>query len=161
MPPKVKKKVQPQVEVPEPIAEAPEPEPEIKFEPEEGDGIPIGPGEVDEMGNFYLEELDFLKLQARKERKKACVAQAEALRSKVELIQLKMREEANRFANQAAAYERAAKVHEGSIQDQLTELSKKYDIDFKDPTVVVDEEQGKIVATDPTKGLPRLSNPGG
>lgn len=154
MPPKVKKRPQ----VPDQVAEEGlTPAPEVKFEPAEGDGIPVGPGEVDAVGNFYLEEVDFLKLQARKERKASCAAQAETLRLKAELIQLKMREEVNRFTRQAASFDRAAKVHDETISDQLTELSKKYDIDFKNPTVVVDEEQGRIIVTDPTQGLPRLS----
>lgn len=125
-------------------------------EPEEGDNIPIGPGEVDAMGNYYMEEIDFLRLQSRKERRNNCKSQAEALRLRAELTQMKMTIEVNRLTHQAEAMEKASRIHDQTIQDQLTELSKKYNIDFKDPSVVVDEELGKIIATDPTKGLPRL-----
>lgn len=130
------------------------PEEPPKWEP--GPGDEIKPGEVDEMGNYFMEELDFLRLQSRKERRNNCNAQAQALRLKAELTQLKMTNEVNRLVNQAESMEKASRLHNQSIQDQLTELSKKYDIDFKDPTVHVDEELGKIIATDPTKGLPKL-----
>lgn len=135
------------------------PAPDVKWEP--GPDDEIKPGEIDAMGNYFMEELDFLRLQSRKERRNNCKAQGEALRLKAELTQLRMAPEVNRLLNQAAAMDRAAALHEQIIDDQLTELSKKYDIDFKDPTVVIDDEMGKIIATDVTKGLPRLSQPSG
>jgi len=139
-----------------PVGEEASPEPEKTPRWEPGPDDEIKPGEVDAMGNYYMEEIDFLRLQSRKERQNNCKSQAEALRLRAELTQMKMTIEVNRLTHQAEAMEKASRIHDQTIQDQLTELSKKYDIDFKDPSVVVDEELGKIIATDPTKGLPRL-----
>lgn len=110
----------------------------------------------DEFGNLYLEELDLLRWLNKRLRIQACRHQADALRTRAENIELKMTEETRKHRNTASSFERAAKKHEEESQEHLTELSKKYGIDFKSPDVLFDDESGKISAIDSEKGLPKL-----
>lgn len=120
-----------------------------------------GPGSYDEMGNYYLDEIDFLRIAALQARKEACEVRARELRTKAENIRLMRTQEIAEHQVQATSFDKAAKTHTQTLKDRKNELSKKYNINFLDPTVVIDGEFGKVVATDPTRGLPRLKEPEG
>jgi len=143
VPPKVKKKAKEKAKTPEAMPEVEALKPKTI-------------AREDEFGNLYLEEVDFLKWANKRLRANACRHQAEALRNKAEVVEMKMQMEIKRLRNSAAAFEKAGKVHESSYQDQLTALSKKYNLDFKNPNITLDDEDGRIGLMDPEKGFPWL-----
>lgn len=114
------------------------------------------PGKYDDEGGYYLEEVDFLKWLSKRLRAKACMSEGGRLRTEADNISIKSAMQITKLRETADGFDKAAKRYNEENGDFVTELSKKYNIDFKNPNVTFDDESGKITLIDPEQSFPRL-----
>lgn len=154
-----KKSVKPVVTAVDPAPEqSSEPEPEEKTEePQEEVKESSWVGVTDEMGGLYLSKEDFLSWANRRLRIQVCDSEAKRMRAEADFTMMKASLQVTKLRDTATGFEKRSKIHAEEQGDFITVLSKKYDLDFKNPNVTLDDESGKIVLIDPEKGLPKLS----
>jgi len=129
---------------------------EAKPKPEPKEKPPEYRGKTNELGELYMETEDFLRWSKNLLRIKLCMAEAGKLRAEVENMRLKVEAKAAKMLETALSWDRAVAKHAEDNAELVTQLSKDYNLDFKDPNVTIDDESGKISVIDPEKGLPRL-----
>jgi len=131
--------------------EAPKPE-EKKAEEVEKAPEPKA-GRTDELGKWYLDEVDFLNWANSVLRMGNLNLHASELRTKLENLRLTYEAERRKFLNQADAFERAAKKRKDEDHAKMMEkMGEKYGVDFKNSNIVLDDETGEIKLIDPIKG---------
>ena len=112
------------------------------------------PGREDAFGSLFLADNDLLTWVNGHLRIKLCLSQADSLRSKAEILELRTKMEIRRYRDQANAFDRAGKDHRESNANFVLKLSERYNLDFNDGNIGLDDVTGKINLIDPEKGFP-------
>jgi hypothetical protein len=116
-------------------------------------------GRVDELGKWYMDEIDFLKWANSTLRVSNLNLHADKLRTKIENLRLDYEANRVKFLNQADAFEKAAKKRRDEDHAKLMEeMGNKYGVDFSDANIVLDDNTGEIKLIDPSKGYPLPKN---
>jgi hypothetical protein len=78
------------------------------------------------------------------------------MKTKADLMMMKVTLEVTKLRQTASGFERAAKDVLDTNADLVSELSTKYNVDLKNPNVTIDDITGMISLINPEEGYPYI-----